>query len=231
MIDYDIIRKDTDSIMAHVLDSGKVEVHMPFDAPDQAAEDVVNQFLSDILEQIRMRKQAVETKTSINYSFQPLLFGRRYPLVKRSDDFCGFSPKDECFYIISGLRQYQLKNFLINLYTKIGYSVFSKRMKGLSELMGVRYSRLQISRSSSPFGACIEQGELIELSWALAMTDDEFVDSVIIHELAHTRYDDHYSPKFLAFVKEFCPEYDEIQKRASNYETMLRADGWIKMKL
>lgn len=41
MIDYEIIRKDTDSIVAHVLDNGKVEVHLPFEVPDQAAEDVV----------------------------------------------------------------------------------------------------------------------------------------------------------------------------------------------
>lgn len=52
MIEYEIIRKDTDSIMAHVLDSGKIEVHMSFDASDQAAEDVVNHFLADIKKQI-----------------------------------------------------------------------------------------------------------------------------------------------------------------------------------
>ena len=63
------------------------------------------------------------------------------------------------------------------------------------------------------------------------MTDDEFVDSVIIHELAHTKYDDHYSPEFLALVKVYCPEYEEIYKRKRDYEVMLRADGWIKMKL
>jgi len=231
LIEYTIIRKDTDSIMAHVLDNGSVEVHMPFEAPDQAAEDVVNHYLADLEKQIQMRKQVIETKKSINYSFQPLLFGKRYPLVKSEGDFYGFKLEDECFYVPPGLRQHQLKNGLRNLYMKIGHSDFSKRMKEFSELMDVRFTRLQISRSPSPFGACIGQGELIELSWALVMTDDAFVDSVIIHELAHTKYDDHYSPEFIALVKEFCPDYDEIQKRGNSYEIMLRADGWIKMKL
>ena len=231
MIDYKIIREATDSIMAHVLDNGKVEVHIPFAAPDQVAEDVVNRFLPDLQKQIRMREQAMATKKSINYSFQLLLFGKRYPLIKSTDDFCGFIPKDECFYAIPGLRQYQLKNLLKHTYTKIGQSVFSKRMKELSELMDVRYAHFLISHPSLPFGLCMKRGTVIGLSWALAMTDLEFVDSVIIHELAHTKYIDHYSSEYIAFVREFCPEYDEMQKRKSSYEIMLRADGWIKMKV
>jgi predicted metal-dependent hydrolase len=214
--------------MAHVLDDGKVEVHMPFEAPDQAADDVVIRFLPDIEKQIKLRKQAAETKQSINYSFQPLLFGKRYPLVKNTDDFCGFDPKAECFSVIPGLRQYQLKNVLKNCYIQIGRSVFSKRMEELSERMNVKYKRFQISPLAAPFGRCVERGELIELSWALAMTDHDFIDSVIVHELAHTIYDDHYSAEFIAFVNEFCPGYDDIDKRGADYEVMLRADGWIK---
>ena len=61
VIDYKIFRKDTDSVMAHVLDNGKVEVHIPFAAPDQTAEDVVNRFLPDIQKQIRMREHAMAT--------------------------------------------------------------------------------------------------------------------------------------------------------------------------
>jgi hypothetical protein len=72
--------------MAHILDNGKVEVHMPFEASDQAAEYVINKFLPDIEKQISMRVQAVQTKKSINYSFQPLLFGNRYQIIKRKDD-------------------------------------------------------------------------------------------------------------------------------------------------
>ena len=228
MIAYTIVRRETDMVMAYVLDDGKVEVHMPFDAPDRAAEDVINQFSPGIEKQIGMRKRVAETRQSINYSFRPLLFGKRYPIVKSKDGFCGFIPKDECFSVIPGLRQYQLKNFLKNLYTQIGRSVFTKRMKELSGLMCVTYKHFQISQSASPFGMCVEKGELIELSWILVMTDDEFVDSVVIHELAHAKYDDHYSPEFTALVKQYCPDYDEIQKRKAEYEIMLRADGWIK---
>lgn len=227
MIPYKIVRKDTDSVMAHILDDGNVEVHMPFDAPDQAAEDVVKLHLPNIEKQLAMRRKAIDTKTSINYSFHPLLFGKRYPIVKREGEFCEFNAKDGCFYVIPGLRQYQLKNFLKNLYTKIGNNVFSKQMQELSKRMGVRYKHFQISQHAMPFGSCAARGELIELSWALAMTDKKFAESGIIHELAHTKYDDHYSPEFIAFVKAFCPDYDEINARAAEYEVMLRADGWI----
>jgi len=228
-IDYIIVRKETDSVIAHILSNGDVEVHIPFEAPDYVAEDVVNKFFPDIEKQIKMRKRAAETKQSISYSFQPLLLGKRYPLVKSKDDFCGFNFKNECFSVIPGLRQYQLKNFLKNCYIQIGYSVLSKRMEEQSERMGVTYKRFQVSQMTEPFGHCVERGELIELSWALIMTDEAFIDSVIVHELAHTKYDDHYSVEFDALLKKYCPDYDEIQKRGMDYAVMLRADGWIKI--
>jgi predicted metal-dependent hydrolase len=59
------------------------------------------------------------------------------------------------------------------------------------------------------------------------MTDEEFVKSTILHELAHIKYDDHFSPEFISFVKEFCPGYNDIAARNCDYEIMLRADGWI----
>lgn len=228
MIPFKIVRKDTDSVMAHVLDNGEVEVHIPFDVSDEAAAEVVECYLPDINKQITMRKQTIESKTSINYSFHPLLFGKRYPIVKRASGSCEFNPQDGCFYVIPGLRQYQLKNFLKNLYTQIGKQVFSKRIQELAERMGVNYKHFQISQCAMPFGSCAERGELIELSWALVMTDEKFIESAIIHELAHIKFDDHYSPEFIIFVKAFCPDYDEINSRVSEYEVMLRADGWIK---
>jgi len=228
-IAYTIVRKETNMAMAYILDNGDVEVHIPFEASEHIAEDVVNKYLPDIEKQIGMRKRVVETKRSINYSFQPLLLGKRYPLVKSKDDFCGFNFKNESFSVIPGLRQYQIKNVLKNCYIQIGKTVLSKRMKEQADRMGVTYKRFQISDKAQPFGSCTERGELIELSWALVMTDDDFIDSVIVHELAHTKYDDHYSVEFDALVKKFCPGCDEIQKRGADYTVMLRADGWIKI--
>jgi len=230
LIPYTIVRKETNEIMAHVLDNGDVEVHMPFNAPEKMASDVVKQYLPDIEKQIKMRLKTIETKSSINYSFRPMLFGERYPIIKRADKDCEFNGNDKCFYVIPGLRQYQLKNFLINVYMEIGRIVFSKQIKELSELMGVKYKHFQISQHPSPFGSCTNDGELIELSWALVMTDKEFAESTVIHELAHTKYYDHYSKEFIRFVKEYCPAYDEIAKRSKDYEVMLRADGWIKFE-
>ena len=230
LIPYKIVRKETDMVMAHVLDNGDVEVHMPFDAPEQMAADVVKQYLPDIEKQIKMRLRTIEAKTSINYSFRPMLFGERYPIIKRAGDVCEFNGNDKCFYVIPGLRQYQLKNFLKNIYTQIGKAIFSKQMKELSKRMGVKYEHFQISQHPIPFGSCVNQGELIELSWALVMMDEEFATSTIIHELAHTKFYDHYSAEFISFVKEFCPAYDDIAARSKDYEIMLRADGWIKFE-
>ena len=221
LVPYRLIRKETDSVIAHVLDNGDVEVHMPFAA-------VVKRFLPDIEKQIEMRRKTIVAKSSINYSFHPMLFGERYPIIKRAGDVCEFNGSDRCFYVMPGLRQYQLKNMLISLYTKIGKAVFSREMKEMAGTMGVMYDRFQISRATMPFGSCADRGQLIQLSWALAMTDEAFAKSVIIHELAHIKYDDHDSGEFIDFVREYDPSYDEVGSRKNDYEIMLRADGWIK---
>jgi len=214
--------------MAHVLDNGDIEVHMPFEATDQDAAAIVARYLPKLEEQIKMRLKAIEVKTNVNYSFRPMLFGERYPMIKRAGDACEFNGDDKCFYVIPGLRQYQLRNFLKDVYTQIGNSFFSKQLKLWSERMGVKYKSFQISPHASPFGFCLEKGEAIALSWTLAMTDKKFVETAVIHELAHIKYDDHYSEEFIKLVKEFCPAYDEVMERKKEYEIMLRADGWIK---
>ena len=227
MIPYKIVRKETDMVMVHVLDNGDVEVHMPQDASEQMAADVVNQYSPDIEKQIDMRLRAIDTKQSINYSFQPMLFGKRYPIIKREGDTCGYSGTDKCFYVMPGLRQYQLKNFLKNIYTQIGKDIFSKQLNEWAVRMGVKYNHFQISKQPTPFGSCTNEGEIIELSWALTMTDMEFATSTIVHELAHINFYDHYSPEYMAFVKQFYPAYDDVTVRSKDYEIMLHADGWL----
>jgi Predicted metal-dependent hydrolase len=226
MIPYKIVREETDMVMAHVLDNGDVEVHMPYNAPEQMAEDVVQHYSSDIEKQIDMRLKAIAAKKSINYSFQPMLFGKRYPIIKRAGDICEYDGIDKCFYVIPGLRQYQLKNFLKNIYTQIGNDFFSKQLKEIAVRMGVKYKHFQISEQPTPFGSCTNEGEIIELSWSLTMTDVEFVTATIIHELAHTKFYDHYSPEFMDYVKQFYPKYDDVVSRSKDYAIMLRADGW-----
>jgi len=55
MLPYKIVRKETDMVMAHVLDNGSVEVHMPFVAEDWVADEV----LTVIFLTLRSKSQCV----------------------------------------------------------------------------------------------------------------------------------------------------------------------------
>jgi len=79
----------------------------------------------------------------------------------------------------------------------------------VAERMGVKYSRLSITRAMHRFGSCSSKGS-ISLSYRLMLYPAEARLYVVVHELAHLVHLNH-SGDFYSLVAKYLPEYKKYE--------------------
>lgn len=81
----------------------------------------------------------------------------------------------------------------------------SGRVRYYSDLMGVRPTGVKITSARTRWGSCSAKNSLC-FSYRLILLDQEAVDYVVVHELAHIRVKNH-GPEFYREVERVLPDY------------------------
>ncbi len=81
------------------------------------------------------------------------------------------------------------------------------RVEHYSALMGLSPTHVSITSARTRFGSCSGKNAVC-FSCLLAEYPPEFVDYVVVHELAHIRYHNH-SRNFYALIEQYMPDYRE----------------------
>ncbi len=84
------------------------------------------------------------------------------------------------------------------------------RVAYFAQLMSLHYEQLKFRKMKRRWGSCNSTG-VITLNKALFFVEDQLLDYVIVHELAHLQYMNH-SKKFHAFVAHYLPKEQEYRK-------------------
>ncbi len=84
-----------------------------------------------------------------------------------------------------------------------------KRVEYYSALMGVEPSSVKITSAKNRLGSC-SSADGVCFSFRVMQYDDEVIDYVVIHELAHIKEHNH-SKRFYTVVEKYCPEYKRIE--------------------
>lgn len=90
-------------------------------------------------------------------------------------------------------------------------SKIAGRVRYYGKLMGVTWGRITIRNQKTRWGSCSSKGNL-NFNYQLYYLEDELLDYVVMHELAHRRHMDH-SPEFWQEVEHYCPNYKECRRR------------------
>lgn len=94
----------------------------------------------------------------------------------------------------------------------------TERLQHYAPVVGVRWSRLKLSRATTRWGSAHADGA-IHLNWRLIHLAPELIDYVVVHELCHLREMNH-SPAFWQLVQAVLPDQAE-RRRALRRVTLL----------
>ncbi len=88
--------------------------------------------------------------------------------------------------------------------------IIPQKVRHYSEIMGVSPTGIKINSAKKRYGSCTGENSL-NFSLYLMDKPDEFINYVVIHELAHIRHHNH-SKDFYKFIEQFMPEYKSVVK-------------------
>lgn len=91
---------------------------------------------------------------------------------------------------------------------------FTARTKEIAEEMELTFNKISIKGQKTRWGSCSRQKNL-NFNWRLILCDTEIIDSIIIHELAHTVFLNH-GKSFYHLVERFCPNHRKLTARLNH---------------
>ena len=103
------------------------------------------------------------------------------------------------------LNKKNYKKYIKNWYLTQTSIIINERIKILSTLMNVKYTKIKIKDNSTRWGSCSSKGNL-NFSLYLVAFPMSVIDYVIIHELAHLKEFNH-SKKFWEIVMNMDHDY------------------------
>jgi len=97
--------------------------------------------------------------------------------------------------------------------------VLPGRITYFANLMDVVPARVRVTGAMTRWGSCSSKGSL-NFSWRLMLADDDVIDYVVVHELAHLREMNH-SRRFWAIVAQVLPDYKTRQQKLKELQRNL----------
>ena len=103
-------------------------------------------------------------------------------------------------------------------YKKQAKKLFLERFNTIYEQYSrtIPYPRLRIRKMTSRWGVCNIKTRVITINLELMKRDIQYLDYVIVHEMAHLVYGDH-SAKFWKLVEENMPDYKKYRDEMKEF--------------
>jgi len=223
VIDYTLTRSKRKSVAIYVRDSG-VEVRAPLRMPQRDIDRFVASKEKWISDSLRKTAERVEKRESfsLDYGDKVLYRGKEHPITAREGDRVGFA--DDSFYIPPELPPEEVRDACVQIYRLLAKRDLTLRTYDLAKIMGMTPSAVKINNAKRRWGSCSAK-KSINFSWFLIMADDEVIDYVIVHELAHMTEMNH-SPGFWKIVGNVIPDYKARKARLSVLQKRISNEDW-----
>ena len=220
-MEYQVIRSRRRTIAICISKDGAVLVR----APLRTAQSTIDRFVGEkqgwILEKsaLMAANAAIREKFSIAVGSVLRLLGNDYPVMLGENiDFTG-----NVFTIIQE-NSVETKLRIVNLYKNIAQRVIPERVALFSEQTGLTPVSVRIGSATTSWGSCTGKNGL-HFSWKLIMAEQEVIDYVVVHELAHTMEHNH-STRFWRLVEKILPDYKERRAKLKLLEEKLQGQDW-----
>ncbi|MCL2037151.1 MAG: M48 family metallopeptidase [Oscillospiraceae bacterium] len=225
MQNYTLTRSKRKTIAIHVRD-GIVEVRSPFKTPKSEIDKFVKskeKWIENTLAKSAESKIQRDNFT-LNYGSQILYRGSEIPIVAKHGNRVGFDSENRHFYLPPNLNPEQIKSACIQVYRVLAKCDLTEKVLRFAKMMNVMPTAVKINSAKTRWGSCSGRKSL-NFSWRLIMADDDVIDYVVVHELAHITEMNH-SERFWAIVESVLPDYRERKLRLKSLQKRLCGEDW-----
>lgn len=225
MVNYTLTRTNRKTVALYVRD-GAIEVRAPLKMPKRDIDKFVasrEKWINDNLAKSAYLKKQRESFL-LNYGDTALYRGKEYPIAARSGDRVGFDGATGEFYIPPNLSPEHIKAAIIKVYKTLAKYYLAERLHHYQAIMGVSVTNFGITGAKKRWGS-MSSGKSVNFSWRLIMAEDDVIDVVVVHELAHITEMNH-SDRFWAIVEGVLPDRREREKRLKEFNRKISAQNW-----
>ena len=203
---------------------GRVDVRAPIRASAAAIEAFVASKEGWIAGKLAEsgRQQAERESFALSYGSILIYRGTPYSITATDSRQAGFD--GERFFLPADLAPEQIKAACMRIYRARANSVLTEKARHYAQLMNVSPAAVKINSAKKRWGSCSARGS-INFSWRLIMAEDDVIDYVVVHELAHLTELNH-SMRFWAIVEAALPDYRARRKRLGHLQTRLAGENW-----
>lgn len=222
MINYTLTRSKRKTVALYVRD-GFVEVRAPLKIPKSeidkfvaSKENCLNKVLAQSEEYASRRG-----KFSLTYGDTVTYRGEKYAIAESVNNRVGVG---DCFYVRSALTQEQIKADCVEIYKILAKCDLTEKVKIYAKRMNASPIAVKVNSANTRWGSCSARKSL-NFSWKLIMADDDVIDYVVVHELAHLTEMNH-SARFWEIVESVLPDYRERKARLRELQRRLNNEYW-----
>jgi len=222
-IKYTLKRSDRKTVAIHIRD-GLVEVRAPYGTSVGNIEKFIaakERWISEKLAHSRARFEKKEN-FELDYGDSLLYRGSEYLLRAQQGKQIGFD--ENGFFIPPDLSADNIKAAVVRIYRLLAKQALSEKVSSFAEKMGLHPNNIKINSAKTRWGSCSSKSNL-NFSWMLMMADDDVIDYIVVHELAHLKEMNH-SPLFWDIVERHAPDYKECKSRLKLLQLRLNEENW-----
>ncbi|MDR3277888.1 MAG: M48 family metallopeptidase [Oscillospiraceae bacterium] len=222
-MDYQLIRSKRKTIALYVRD-GAVELRAPLNAPKAEIDTFIASKEKWIIGRLTQSRERIERREAFRLSYGGTVTYRakEHLIAAKDGDRLGFDY--ERFYMPPNLTPAQIKNACIQIYKMLAKRDLTETTFAFAKRMGVMPAAVKITGAAARWGSCSGKGS-INFSWRLIMADDDVIDYVVVHELAHITEMNH-SAAFWRIVDDILPDRKQRQARLNELQKRLGGEDW-----
>ena len=219
-IAYSLVRSSRRTVALVIRSDGTLEVR----APRFASVSEIERFIVSKRQWIDKKTYEVKKRKAKTYQQYAdggnvLFFGKEFKITV-SQKCKRAVLRDEHILCPEGSEAIIRKN-LVQLMRREAKKYIAEKVEVLAKRSGFTYEKVRISSAKTRWGSCSSRGTL-SFSYHLITAPEKVIDSVILHELCHTRQMNH-SKRFYALLEKADPEYKISNKWLKEHQGIMKA--------
>lgn len=197
-----------------------VTLSIPMRLSIDVAKNFVKKKINWIKKQQNFYEKVLKEKESLKFESNEIMYllGKKYKLEIIKDIKNDVNVKDEVIEICVKEKYIDNAEYISRLYDKwlreYAMNVFERIVTEYQNVLsdyGIKMPRVEVRKTRAIWGSCMPMKNKVTFNLNLIKTPIECIEYVVLHELAHFKFQNH-SKDFYNFIAKFMPDWKERKK-------------------